>query len=132
MNKLIINETQIQNRIYETKNIQFMLDSDLAKLYGVETKRINEAVKRNIKRFPESFRFQLSEYEYNNLRSQFVTSSLQHGGRRYLPYVFTEQGVSMLSAILKSDIAIEISIKIIETFVAMRKHLALKEVVCIF
>jgi phage regulator Rha-like protein len=124
VDKLIINEESIKNKIYTIRGIQVMLDSDLAELYGVETRIFNQAVKRNIKRFPESFRFQLNEYEYNNLRSQFVTSSLQHGGRRYLPYVFTEQGVSMLSAILKSDIAIEISIKIIETFVAMRKYLA--------
>ncbi|WP_228286289.1 ORF6N domain-containing protein [Arcobacter vandammei] len=102
----------------------------IAKLYGVETKVFNQAVKRNIERFPENFRFQLTKDEYENLRSQFVTSrenqdiiSLEHGGRRTLPYAFTEQGVSMLSAILRSDTAIQISIKIINSFVNMRKFL---------
>jgi len=78
-----------------------MLDRDLASLYGVETKVFNQAVKRNIKRFPQDFMFQLTKEELDNWRSQFVTSSSDHGGRRYLPYVFTEQGVSMLSSILK-------------------------------
>ena len=101
-----------------------MLDSDLASLYQVETKVFNQAVKRNIKRFPEFFRFQLTEKEFNNLRSQSVTSSSNtHGGRRYMPYVFTEQGIAMLSAVLKSDIAIEMSIKIINSFVEMRNLL---------
>ncbi len=136
MNEVVINEQNIQNKIYTIRGIQVMLDEDLAKLYQVESKRLNEQVKRNIKRFPDSFRFQLTQDEYDyikalrshnvtfendkNLRSQFATSK-QKGGRRYLPYVFTEQGVSMLSAVLKSDIAIEISIKIIESFVSMRK-----------
>jgi hypothetical protein len=112
-----------------------MLDSDLAELYQVEAKRLNEQVKRNSERFPQSFRFQLTEEEYENLRSQFATSSskeslrsqnvtLEHGGRRYLPYVFTEQGVSMLSAVLRSDIAIKVSIQIIEAFVNMRKFIS--------
>jgi len=124
MNELIINEQNIQNKIYTINGIQVMIDEELAKLYQVETRVFNQAVKRNIKRFPQSFRFQLSEDEYQNLTSQFVTSSSsssKHGGRRHLPYVFTEQGVSMLSAILKSDIAIDVSIKIIESFVSMRK-----------
>ena len=81
--------------------MQVMLDRDLASLYGVETKVFNQAVKRNIKRFPQDFMFQLTKEELDNWRSQFVTSSSDHGGRRYLPYVFTEQGVSMLSSILK-------------------------------
>ena len=99
MDKLIVSEQNIQGRIYTIRGVQVMLDSDLAELYQVETRIFNQAVKRNIKRFPESFRFQLTEDEYANLRSQFVTSNQkgQHGGRRYLPYVFTEQGVSMLS-----------------------------------
>lgn len=112
-----------------------MLDSDLAKLYDVESKRLNEQVKRNIARFPQQFRFQLTEKEYQNLRSQFAASSsndslrsqsvtLNHGGRRYLPYVFTEQGVSMLSAVLKSDKAIQTSIHIINSFVKMRQFLS--------
>lgn len=108
-----------------------MIDEDLAMLYGVETRVFNQAVKRNIERFPEKFRFQLTEKEYENLRSQFVTSSsvsqnalYSHGGRRHLPYVFTEQGVSMLSAVLKSKMAIDVSIKIIDTFVEMRKFIS--------
>ncbi len=98
-----------------------MQDRDLAELYGVSTKALNQAVKRNKERFPEHFMFQLSENETQVLRSQFVTSSW--GGRRYLPYAFTEQGVAMLSAILKSETAISVSIKIMEAFVAMRRFL---------
>ena len=99
-----------------------MLDSDLAILYQVETRVFNQAVKRNSNRFPERFRFQLTEEEYKNLRSQFVTSSEEntHGGRRYMPYAFTEQGIAMLSTVLKSDIAVDVSIKIMDTFVRMR------------
>ena len=119
----------IKSKIYTIREQQVMLDRDLAELYGVETKVFNQAVKRNIERFPENFRFHLTIEEYKNLRSQIVTSSLasqnttssEHGGIRYLPYVFTEQGVSMLSAILKSKTAINISIKIIDSFVNMRK-----------
>jgi ribosomal protein S6 len=137
MNELIIDNQTIQDKIYTIRGVQVMLDEDLAVLYGVESKRLNEQVKRNMDRFPEKFRFQLTEDEYENLRSQFATSSLddslrsriatlekQHGGRRYLPYVFTEQGVSMLSAVLRSQTAIEVSIKIIDTFVNMRKFLS--------
>lgn len=118
MNNLVNNN--IKNKIYFIRNKQVILDKDLAKFYQVKTKRLNEQVKRNIERFPEEFMFQLTEDEFENLRSQFATSSLKHGGRRYLPYVFTEQGVSMLSAILKSKIAIKISIQIINTFVDLR------------
>jgi len=126
MNKLIINEQQIQNKIFTIRDQQVMLDSDLAELYQVETRVLNQAVKRNIKRFPKEFMFQLTKNEYENLNNQIlisqnVISSSQHGGRRKMPYVFTEQGVSMLSAVLKSDIAIEISIKIINAFVNMRR-----------
>lgn len=103
--------------------MQVMLDSDLANLYSVETKVFNQAVKRNIERFPEAFRFQLTEKEHQALRSQSVTSN-SHGGRRYLPYAFTEQGVAMLSAVLKSDIAIEMSIRIMSAFVQMRSFIA--------
>ncbi len=88
---IISDSIEIKNMIYNIRGKQVMLDSDLASLYQVETKVFNQAVKRNIKRFPEFFRFQLTEKEFNNLRSQFVTSSLNtHGGRRYMPYVFTE------------------------------------------
>ena len=132
MNEIsVINEETIKNKIYSIRGFQVMLDMDLADFYGVETKVFNQAVKRNIDRFPENFRFQLTENEYDNLRSQFVTSSLvsqnvtpYHGGRRYLPYVFTEQGVAMLSAILKSQIAIQTSIYIINAFVQMRKFIS--------
>jgi len=124
MNKLTVADyIDIQDKIFTIRGVQVMLDSNLASLYQVETKVFNQAVKRNIQRFPQNFRFQLTEEEYDNLRSQIVTSNLdkKHGGRRYLPYVFTEFGVSMLSSVLKSDIAIEISIKIIESFVNMRR-----------
>ena len=95
----------IQNLIYEIRGQKVMLDSDLAKLYQVETKVLNQAVKRNSKRFPTDFMFQLDFKEFTNLKSQIVTSSW--GGTRRLPYAFTEQGVAMLSGVLKSDIAIE-------------------------
>ncbi|MGW8168440.1 MAG: ORF6N domain-containing protein [Sulfurovaceae bacterium] len=124
-------EETIENKIHTIRGLQVMLDMDLAKLYHVESKRLNEQVKRNRERFPSNFMFQLTEEEYQNLRSQFAISSLrsqsvtskEHGGRRYLPYVFTEQGVSMLSAVLRSQRAIEISIQIINAFVQMRKFI---------
>jgi hypothetical protein len=115
---------QIENRIYTIRGIQVMLDSDLAEMYDVETKVLNQAVKRNLDRFPNEFRFQLTKDELDKLRSQIVTSSLSHGGRRGLPYVFTEQGVSMLSAVLRSNTAIKVSIQIIQAFVTMRKTFA--------
>lgn len=122
---ILMDETNITNLIYTIRGKQVMLDSDLAGLYQVETRVFNQAVKRNSNRFPEQFRFQLTEEEYKNLRSQFVTSSEDntHGGRRYMPYAFTEQGIAMLSAVLKSDIAVEISIRIMNSFVEMRKFL---------
>ena len=108
-----------------------MLDSDLAELYQVETKALNQAVKRNVDRFPDGFRFQLTDKEFVELNSMFESSSLRsqsvtsnsRGGRRYNPYVFTEQGVAMLSAVLRSDIAVKVSIQIMQAFVAMRKFL---------
>lgn len=102
-----------------------MIDCDLAVLCQVNTKWLNEQVARNRNRFPEKFMFQITEDEYDNLRSQFATSSDggKHGGRRYMPYVFTEQGIAMLSAVLKSDVAVEVSIRIMDSFVAMRKFL---------
>ena len=120
MNELIVSEQNIQHHIFTIRGQQVMLDRDLAELYQVETKVLNQAVKRNIKRFPENFRFQLTKEELENLRSQFVTFK-ENLNTKYLPYAFTEQGVSMLSAVLKSDVAIEVSIKIIEAFVAMRR-----------
>jgi hypothetical protein len=98
-----------------------MIDSDLAELYAVETKVLNQSVKRNIERFPEDFMFELTEQEFTNLRSQFVTSSW--GGRRNMPYAFTEQGVAMLSSILKSETAIKVNIQIIRIFTKMRELL---------
>lgn len=98
-----------------------MLDSALAKLYEVTTKRLNEAVKRNIARFPKHYMFQLLPEEFENLRSQIATSSKRHGGRRYMPYVFTEQGVAMLSSVLNSEMAIQVNIQIIDTFVKLRQ-----------
>lgn len=125
MSNSIITSLDIGNRIYTIRGKQVMLDSDLARIYQVETKVFNQAVKRNTDRFPESFCFQLKQDEFDtiNLRSQFVTSSLNYGGRRYLPYAFTEQGIAMLSAILRSDIAIKVSIEIMNAFVEMRKML---------
>jgi hypothetical protein len=117
-----IREETLRELIYTMRGGQVMLDSDLANLYGVETKIFNQAVVRNIKRFPDYFRFQLTQEEYASLRSQIVTSS-RHGGRRYLPYAFTEQGVAMLSAVLRSETAVQTSIHIINAFVAMRRFL---------
>ena len=111
----------IQNLIYEIRGQKVMLDSDLAKLYQVETKALNQAVKRNLKRFPPDFMFQLDSKEFANLKSQFVTSSW--GGTRKLPYAFTEQGVAMLSGLLHSDIAIEANIAIMRAFVQIREYL---------
>ncbi|MDP3917689.1 MAG: ORF6N domain-containing protein [Candidatus Woesebacteria bacterium] len=112
----------IRDKIYAIRNLQVMLDEDLAVLYKVSTKRLNEQLKRNFDRFPREFCFQLEELELENLRSQFATSK-SWGGRRYLPYVFTEQGVAMLSAVLKSKTAIKVSIQIMNAFVQMRKYI---------
>jgi|WetSurMetagenome_2_1015567.scaffolds.fasta_scaffold191577_1 hypothetical protein len=145
----IIKKDDIQSRIYTIRNVQVMLDVDLAELYGVEVKRLNEQVKRNIERFPEEFSFQITVEENHSLRSQFATleneshlrfqigpsnnkqslrsqfaTSNKKGGRRYLPYVFTEQGVAMLSGVLKSNTAVQISIQIINAFVSMRKFIS--------
>lgn len=123
----IISNEEIKNLIYTVRGKQVMIDSDVANLYHYTTKRINEAVKRNKERFPESFCFQLSENETENLRSQFATSSLakeNYGGRRTLPYVFTEQGIAMLSGLLKNEIAIQVSINIMNAFVEMRKFIS--------
>ena len=151
INNLIVQDNlsneEIKNLIYTIRGKQVMLDSDVAMLYHYETKKINQAVKRNIERFPEKFCFQLTEEEFSSLRSQIVTlnkttvqdnfenSSLrsqfaalnENTGRgkhrKYLPYVFTEQGIAMLSGLLKNDIAIQISINIMDAFVEMRKFL---------
>ncbi|MBQ2873839.1 MAG: ORF6N domain-containing protein [Bacteroidales bacterium] len=111
---------QIESMIYEIRGQKVMLDRDLAKLYQVETRTLNQAVKRNMKRFPEDFMFQLNSEEYEILMSQFVISSW--GGTRKLPYAFTEQGLAMLSGLLNSDIAINVNIAIMRTFVSIRKQ----------
>ena len=123
-----INE-DIKNLIYTIRNKQVMLDSDVAMLYHYETKKVNQAVKRNIDRFPERFCFQLTEKELELMWSQIVTTSKlednKYRSKKYLPYVFTEQGIAMLSGILKSEVAIQVSIKIMDAFVEMRKFLIL-------
>ncbi|MDO8454781.1 MAG: ORF6N domain-containing protein [Sulfurimonas sp.] len=126
MNEIsIMDEQNIQNKIYTIRGLQVMIDEDLALLYQVEAKRLNEQVKRNIERFPLKFRFQLTQEEYENLRSQIATLEDGRGKhKKYLPYAFTEQGVSMLSAVLKSNAAIEVSIKIMDSFVNMRRFIS--------
>ena len=113
----------IQKKIYEIRGKQVMLDFDLAALYGVETKVLKQGVKRNIRRFPIDFMFELTQEEFNSLRSQFVTSN-KRGGTRYMPFAFTEQGVAMLSSILNSETAIEVNISIIRAFVSIRQYLS--------
>ncbi|MCW8955141.1 MAG: ORF6N domain-containing protein [Sulfurimonas sp.] len=120
MNELIsINKENIQNKIFTVRDLQVMLDADLAELYSVETKRINEAVKNNLDKFPNDFYFELSKEEDEILRSKISTSSW--GGRRKSTKVFTEQGVYMLATVLKSKIATEVTLSIIRTFAQMRK-----------
>jgi len=138
---LIVSQTQIENLIYTVRGVQVMLDSDLAEMYQVETRRLNEQVKRNQERFPSDFMFQLTEFEWEPLRLQLTTSRLRsqnatlkdtnlisqnatsslHGGRRKLPFVFTEQGVAGLSGVLKSETAAQVHVAIMRAFVAMRK-----------
>jgi hypothetical protein len=114
----------IERKIYLIRGHKVMLDSDLAELYEVETRTLIQAVKRNINRFPSDFMFQLNYQEIAGLRSQFVTSKTGRGGRRYMPYVFTEQGVAMLSSVLNSDRAIEVNIHIMRAFVKLRELIA--------
>jgi hypothetical protein len=121
MKEVIIPNEMISNKIYFIRNQKVMLDRDLAELYGVETKRINEQIKRNIARFPENFMFQLTEIEYENLKSHFATSSW--GGSRKLPHAFTEHGILQLANVVKSERATQMSIKIIEIFVSLREYL---------
>ena len=119
----ILEENSIRSKIHVIRGQQVMLDRDLAELYGVETKVLNQAVKRNNERFPENFMFQLDDKEFENWRSQFVTSNSDKMGLRRPPYAFTEQGVAMLSAVLKSDTAVKVSIRIMNAFVSMRHFL---------
>ena len=131
MNQIIEKENvAIENMIYEIRGVQVMLSSDVANIYQVETKRINEVIKRNINRFPQSFCFQLTNEEIDKLssRSQFATLNKSNNLRgynvKYLPYVLTEQGIMMLSGLLKSDIAVKVNIQIIDAFVKMRRYFA--------
>lgn len=121
-NSIIIPSERIINKIYIIRNRKVMLDKDISELYGVKTKDLNASVKRNRKRFPEDFMFQLTKDELKNLRLQISTSSW--GGSRYQPYAFTEHGVAMLSSVLNSDRAININIQIIRTFIKIRELLA--------
>src|SRR5690606_18832110 len=121
-NKSIIPDEIVISKIYYIRDQKVMLDSDLAELYGVETKRLNEQVRRNVDRFPDDFMFRLSSEEFEYLRSQFATSSW--GGRRALPYVFTEHGVLMLSSVLSSKQAIQVNIQVMRIFTKIRMMLA--------
>ena len=122
-----ISNEEIKYLIYTIRGKQVILDSDVAMLYHYETKKINQAVKRNIERFPERFCFQLTEEELEIMWSQIVTTSKlednKYRSKKYLPYVFTEQGIAMLSGILKNEIAVQVSIKIMDAFVEMRKFM---------
>ena len=124
----IVNSEEIKNLIYTIRGKQVMLDSNVAMLYHYETKNVNKAMKRNIERFPEDFCFQLTNHEFKNLRFQFGTlnKKVNNGKviRKYLPYVYTEQGISMLAGVLKNDIAIQVSISIIRAFIEMRKFIS--------
>jgi hypothetical protein len=123
VSKYVIPMERITQAILLIRGHKVILDTDLANLYEVETKVLIQAVKRNIDRFPEDFMFQLTKNEYNILRSQFVTSS-EWGGRRYPPYAFTEQGVAMLSSVLRSRRAVQVNIEIMRTFVKLREMLS--------
>jgi len=123
-NRSLIPIERIERMILLIRGQKVMLDSDLAELYGVTTKRLNEQVRRNLSRFPEDFVFQLTESESDLLRSKIATSKTGRGGRRYLPYVFTEQGVAMLSSVLNSERAIKVNIEIMRAFVRLRQILA--------
>jgi len=122
-NKIRIPDEIITNKIYLIRNEKVMIDRDLAELYGVETKRLKEAVRRNKNRFPEDFMFEMSKEEFQNWRTQFATSKGDKKGLRYAPFCFTEQGVTMLSCVLNSKKAIEVNIRIIRIFSKMRKIL---------
>ena len=119
--EIAIPQEIILNKIYEIRGQKVMLDRDLAELYGVETKVLKQAVRRNIQRFPEDFMFEMLKDEFQNWRSQFVTSNSEKMGLRYTPFCFTEQGVTMLSCVLNSQRAIEVNIQIIRTFTKMRE-----------
>ncbi|HEY0729987.1 MAG TPA: ORF6N domain-containing protein [Pyrinomonadaceae bacterium] len=117
----------IERRIYLIRRQKVMLDFDLAELYGVSTKQLNQQLSRNRRRFPDDFMFQLTTEETEALRSQFVTSNIGRGGRRYLPHAFTEQGVAMLSGVLRSEQAVDVNIAIMRAFVRLRQMLESNE-----
>ena len=121
----IVSLEQIANKIYHVRGVKVMLDRNLAELYEVETRVLNQAVKRHLKRFPDDFMFQLTSQEFRDLKSQFVTSSW--GGIRKMPFAFTEQGVAMLSGILNSDRAINVNIQIMRTFTKLRHMISSNE-----
>ena len=126
VNNIVVSDNiKIENMIYEIRGKQVMLDSDLAFLFNYQTKELNRNVKNNIERFPENYCFRLTEQEYEFLRCNFFTSNnnSSRGGRRYLPYVFTEYGIVMLAGILKSDVAIKMSLRIVDAFITMRKYI---------
>ncbi len=125
--KSIIPSAFISQRIFFVRDTRVMLDADLARLYGVETKNLNKAVKRNASRFPFDFMFQLSSKEMRILRFQMGTSKRAQGGRRYAPYAFTEQGIAMLSSVLRSSRAVQVNVAIMRTFVRLREMLATHE-----
>lgn len=120
----LIRAEAIQKRILVIRDRQVMLDQDLAELYGVETGALTRAVRRNIERFPDDFMFQLTQEEFGDLKSQTGISSGTHGGRRFRPYVFTEQGVAMLSSVLRSERAVAVNIEIMRAFVELRRMAA--------
>ena len=117
---------KIQSKIFELRGYKVMLDSDLAELYETETKRLKEAVRRNVDRFPSDFMFEVNKQEFESLRTQFASSN--RSGTRYLPFVFTEQGVAMLASVLNSSKAIEINIQIVRAFVLLRQFALANEV----
>jgi len=122
--KSIVTAETIEPKIYLIRGQKVMLDSDLAELYGVTTKRLNEQVRRNADRFPSDFIFRLSTDEFESLRSHFATSSLKHGGRRYLPYAFTEHGALMAASVLDTPRAVEVSLYVVRAFVKLREMIA--------
>lgn len=121
---MALTDLAIERVIFVVRGQRVMLDADLAELYGVQTRRLNEQVARNLDRFPEDFAFQLTQQEFTNLISQIATSSFAHGGRRKLPWAFTEHGVAMLSSVLRSPEAVKVNIAIVRTFVRLRRLMA--------
>ena len=126
-NKLPVPPERIHNLISVVRGQSVIIDADLARLYGVTTKRLNEQVKRNKERFPKDFCFQLSKKEWTDLRSQTATSNIRHGGRRYPPYVFTEHGALMAANVLNSQQAVEMSVRVVRAFIEMRQLIASSE-----